>query len=101
LIKNGNAPVNLIHRVDCIKIIEQIIEQNVWGHTFNACSDTHPLKNDFYTIAAKSIGLDAPKVDLVGESEFKIVDNQKIKEQLQLQLNYPDVLALLEKDNWI
>lgn len=100
-IKNGNAPVNLIHRVDCIKIIQQIIEQNVWGETFNACSDTHPLKNDFYPLAAKSIGLDPPKVDLTGESKFKIVDNQKIKKQLQLQLDYPDVLDLLKKGNWI
>ena len=101
LIKNGNAPVNLIHRVDCIKIMMQIIEQNVWGTTFNACSDTHPLKKDFYPIAAKSIGLDVPTVELEPESDFKIIDNQKIKKQLQLQLNYPDLLELVKSDNWI
>lgn len=101
LIKNGNAPVNLIHRVDCIKIIAQIIEQNAWGMTFNACSDTHPLKKDFYPIAAKSIGLDAPKVELSTENAFKIVGNQKVKRRLQLNLTYPNILALLEKDNWI
>lgn len=101
LIKNANAPVNLIHRVDCIKIIEQIIEQEVWGMTFNACSDTHPLKKDFYPIAARSIGLDAPKVVLETESAFKIVDNQKVKRVLQLDLTYPKIVELLEKDNWI
>jgi nucleoside-diphosphate-sugar epimerase len=101
LIKNGNAPVNLIHRVDCITIMMQIIEQSVWGVTFNACSDTHPLKKDFYPIAAKAIGLDIPKVELETENDFKIIDNQKIKKQLQLQLNYPDLLKLVESNNWI
>lgn len=101
LIKNGNAPINLIHRVDCIKIIEQIIEQDVWGITFNGCSDTHPLKKDFYPIAAKAIGLEAPKVDLNTDSAFKIVDNQKVKRILHLELTYPDIAELLEKGNWI
>lgn len=101
LIKNGNAPVNLIHRVDCIKIMLQIIEQNVWGKTFNACSDTHPLKKDFYPIAAKSIGLDAPTVGLGTDSDFKIVNNQKVKKELQLELKYPDLLELVKSDNWI
>jgi len=100
-IKNGNAPVNLIHRVDCINIIEQIIEQDAWGSTFNACSDTHPLKKDFYPKAAKSIGLDAPKIDLKREGAFKMVDNQKLKKELQLTLNYPDLLVVLEKEYWI
>lgn len=97
LIKNANAPVNLIHRVDCIKIIAQIIEQEVWGMTFNACSDTHPLKKDFYPIAARSIGLDAPKVELDAESTFKIIDNQKVKRRLQLNLTYPNVFRFIRK----
>jgi nucleoside-diphosphate-sugar epimerase len=101
LVKNGNAPVNLIHQVDCIQIIMKIIEQNAWGTTFNACSDMHPLKKDFYPVAAQSIGLDAPKIDLSTDSLFKIVDNRKMKRDLQLELVYPDLLELIKKDNWI
>jgi nucleoside-diphosphate-sugar epimerase len=101
LIKNANAPINLIHRVDCIEIIKQIIAQNAWGQTFNACSDTHPLKKDFYPIAAKIFGLEEPKLDLETESVFKIVDNQKIKKELQLEFSYPDLLELLKEGNWI
>jgi nucleoside-diphosphate-sugar epimerase len=101
LIKNGNAPVNLIHRVECINIMVQIIEQNGWGKTFNACADKHPLKKDFYPIAAKSIGLDVPTVVLGTDSAFKIINNQKIKKELQLELNYPDLLELIKSNNWI
>lgn len=79
----------------------QIIEQNAWGTTFNACSDTHPLKKDFYPIAAKSIGLDAPRVGLGTDSDFKIISNQKVKKELQLELNYPDLLEVLKTSNWI
>lgn len=100
-IKNANAPVNLIHRADCIQIILQIIEQDAWGTVFNACSDTHPLKKDFYPVAAKSIGLEAAKIEIGTDSDFKIVDNQKIKRQLQVKLNYPNLLELLETGNWV
>jgi nucleoside-diphosphate-sugar epimerase len=100
-IKNANAPINLIHRVDCLKIITEIIKQNVWGVVFNACSDTHPLKKDFYPLAAKSIGIEAAKVELDTNSAFKIVDNQKIKKQLQLEFIYPDLLQVLKADNWV
>ena len=101
IIKQANAPINLIHRVDCIKIIKQIIEQNVWGETFNACSDTHPLKKDFYPVAAKMFGLEVPQLDLGTDISFKIIDNQKVKRALQLQLEYPDLLELLKEGNWV
>ena len=101
IIKQANAPINLIHRVDCIKIIKQIIKQNVWGETFNACSDTHPLKKDFYPVAAKMVGLEIPQLDLGTDISFKIVDNQKVKRELQLQLDYPDLLELLKEGNWV
>jgi hypothetical protein len=44
------APVNLIHRDDCIGIINAIIEQNVWAEVFNGCADTHPFKADIHDI---------------------------------------------------
>lgn len=100
-IKGADAPVNLIHRVDCIHIITQIIKQDAWGTVFNACSDTHPLKKIFYPIAAKSIGLEAAKIELGTDNNFKIVDNQKVKKQLQLELKYPNLLELLEKGCWV
>lgn len=60
-IENGEAPVNLLHLDDCIGITLQIINQNAFGYTFNACSHSHPAKMDFYTQAAELSNLDLPQ----------------------------------------
>jgi len=60
--KVSNTPVNLIHQDDCIGIISTIIQKDVWGETFNACSTDHPLKKDFYGKAAQISGLPEPLI---------------------------------------
>lgn len=60
-LKNGNAPVNLIHLNDCIFIIKQIIHQNQWGKLFNAVHPAHPSKELYYTQTAIVRGLEPPK----------------------------------------
>ncbi len=59
-IPNGQAPVNLIHLQDCIGLTQNIIQQNAYGYTFNACSPHHPAKQEFYTLAAANAGLPLP-----------------------------------------
>lgn len=84
-ISNSKAPVNLIYQEDCIRVIQQLIQQNVWGEIFNACANEHPLKEDFYTKAAIEMGLEAPISDgLLEKNSYSIVDNQKIKTRLGL-----------------
>lgn len=101
-IKNAQAPINLIHRVDCLEIIYQIIRQNCWGEIFNACSDNHPSKEHFYPIAAKAIGMDIPVCcQLTDSVSFKIVSSKKIKEQLGIVLQYPDLLQLVQTKKWV
>ncbi len=41
-VHNPDSNVNFIHRDDCIEIISQLVEQEVWGEVFNCCADTHP-----------------------------------------------------------
>jgi nucleoside-diphosphate-sugar epimerase len=60
-IPNGKSPINLIHLDDCIGISEAIIEQDAFGHLFNACSHDHPVKADFYTRAAEQGGFAMPQ----------------------------------------
>jgi nucleoside-diphosphate-sugar epimerase len=43
-ILDPDSYVNLIHRDDCINIICQIVEQDIWDEDFNCCADTHPTK---------------------------------------------------------
>jgi nucleoside-diphosphate-sugar epimerase len=60
-IPNGQAPINLIHRTDCVNICLKIIEKEAFGHIFNACCPDHPQKQIFYKRASVKIGLQEPQ----------------------------------------
>ncbi|SEW39290.1 Nucleoside-diphosphate-sugar epimerase [Chitinophaga sp. YR573] len=93
-VENGDTPVNLIHQDDCIAIITEIIRQGVWGEVFNACSDVHPLRKDFYTLAASKAGLVLPTF-MAGGNKFKIINSDKLKQRLGYAFKYPDPLETL------
>lgn len=94
IVSNPEANVNFIHRDDCIQIINQIIMQGVWGETFNCCADTHPTKREFYTQAAKFIGLPAPRFDDSSSNSFKIISNAKVKDRLNYTFLHPDLMKI-------
>ena len=95
-VKNGNAPVNLIHRDDCIQIIIEIIQQGVWGQILNGCCDKHPLRKEYYTRQAKIIGVDPPTFDDSDTPNFKIISNKKLKKILNYRFKYPDPSVIVE-----
>jgi len=92
LVHNPDSPVNLIHRDDCIGIISQIVEQEVWGEVFNCCADTHPTKREFYTQAATSTGAPVPDFANSGAQSFKIISNEKVKRLLGYEFVHPDLM---------
>ena len=94
IIRNPDSNVNLIHRDDCIGIISQIVEQEVWGEVFNCCADTHPTKRDFYTQAAKSTGFPVPRFEDSSSISFKIISNKKVKQQLNYKFLYDDLMNI-------
>jgi len=59
-LNHGNAPVNLIHRDDCIAILSEIIKQDSFGHIFNAVTPFHPIKKHYYTQKATELNLEPP-----------------------------------------
>lgn len=81
-IREGNARVNMVWRKDCIHVIEQIIEQDIWGEVFNVCADEHPLKKDFYVRKAIEEGFEVPVFSEDAEADFKVVSNEKVKRVL-------------------
>ena len=95
-LKSGNAPVNLIHRDDCIQIIIEIIQQGVWGQILNGCCDKHPLRKEYYTRQAKIIGVDPPTFDDLDTPNFKIISNKKLKKILNYRFKYPDPSVIVE-----
>ncbi len=94
VVDQADAPVNLIHRDDCIGIISAIIEQAAWGQVFNGCADTHPSKRDFYTHATKLLNNSAPEFAGNQETVFKIVSNAKVKRVLNYRFLYPDLMQI-------
>lgn len=94
IIRNPDSNVNLIHRDDCIEIISQIVEQEVWGEVFNCCADTHPTKRDFYTQATKSTGFPVPRFEDSSPISFKIISNKKVKQQLNYKFLYDDLMNI-------
>ena len=92
-LKNGDAPVNLIHRDDCIAIISQIIEGTISGEIFNCCSDGHPSRKEFYTKASIVAKLPPPHFLEENTFSFKIVSNKKLKQKLNYSFIHPDPMT--------
>jgi len=95
-LKDGNAPVNLIHRDDCISIIYNIIENNIWNETFNACMPEHPVKKDFYTAAALKLNLTPPQFAEDENNSFKIINPTKLINTLNYKFIYSNPMDVLK-----
>jgi nucleoside-diphosphate-sugar epimerase len=92
----ANTPVNLIHRDDCVSILSQIIEKDIWGEVFNACSPEHPTKKEFYTKAAEVSDLPAPEFTEVQEN-YKIINSDKLVQRLGYTFKYPSPMVYLKE----
>ncbi|WP_299246144.1 NAD(P)H-binding protein [uncultured Aquimarina sp.] len=82
-IKNPQAPVNLIHREDCIGIIKRIIAIDHWNDTFNASYPEHPEKAEYYGTICKQMGLTIPDYDYKTPSKGKIINSDNVSKILE------------------
>ena len=90
---HGNAPLNLIHLNDVIRLIEQIITVNYWGEILNGCYPNHPSKKEYYEKAAVFYKLQVPKFLDGGELFKKISSHKSITE---LKFKYENSIFNLE-----
>lgn len=81
-VENPDAPINLIHRKDCIGIIEKIIGTENWNEIFNAAAPFHPTRKDHYTEKAIEQNLEIPEFNYEKPSIGKIIDGSKIEKLL-------------------
>ncbi|MDD2983172.1 MAG: hypothetical protein PHQ74_07275 [Crocinitomicaceae bacterium] len=88
-IPNGESPVNLIHQTDCIRMIDRIIEMEVWGEVLNGCASEHPTRKDLYTSFCSQHNLELPEF-LNEENQVigKKICNQKSKNRLNFEYLY-------------
>lgn len=83
-LENPKAPINLIHQVDCIGIILEILRQAQndkleFGETFNAVAPFHPCRDDYYTQKAIDFGLELPQFNLESPTFGKTILSSKVE----------------------
>ena len=96
-VPGGQIPVNLIHRDDCLEVIQLILAKNIWGQTLNACAGQHPDKATFYSKATLNLGLEPPQFSSK-PSPFKIIDSGKLVNDYKYTFKYDDPYAMLAAD---
>ena len=90
-LSGGNNPVNYIHPVDLVRIITEIIQQNIWDDTFNIVAPQHPKRKEVYAKNAQMYGFELPEY-AEGEADFKIINADKLIKILNYQFEYPNPL---------
>lgn len=88
-IAEPDQPMNLIHRDDCIGIIDTIVRQGAWGEVFNGCAPVHPKRRDYYGAAAAVAGVALPP-DGTSGSPYKVVSSEKVEQSLGYRFLHPD-----------
>lgn len=87
-VKNPEAPVNLIHREDCIGIISAIINQNQWSKVFNASFPKHNTKQKYYNAACDRLNLNHPNFDTENPSKGKLINGEITSKALNYTYKY-------------
>ncbi|WP_433834429.1 SDR family oxidoreductase [Flavobacterium anhuiense] len=89
-LENPDAPINLIHRNDCIRIIKEILSQSKWNEVFNAAAPFHPTREMYYTQEAKDQNLPLPKFSTKKSNIKKEISSIKVEESLNFQFDQTD-----------
>ncbi len=90
-LENPEAPINLIHQVDCIEIITEILGKNCFGETFNAVAPFHPTRKVYYSKKALELNLPLPKFDESKPSVGKIISSEKVLTVLEYEFQKPEL----------
>lgn len=93
-IKDGDAPVNLVHREDVIQVTELLIKEAIRSQIYNVCSPVHPAKKDIYSTIADRMDLDEPEF-LPGGKDAKQISSGKLIRDLGYKFIHPDPMEYL------
>lgn len=86
-IKNGDAPVNLIHLNDCIQIIDLILEKEAFGTVFHAVNPIHQTRREYYTFKAESLDLPKPEFEDDANAVGKVVHSIRLNTDLGFEFS--------------
>ncbi len=89
---NGEAPVNYVHRDDVVKVIETVLQKEVWNAVFNVVAPKHPSRRAVFLKNAEDFGFPAPTFDKKAPFTYRIVSSEKLQNKLAYEFIYPDPL---------
>jgi len=89
-LSDAAKPVNLIHQTDCLNIVSEIIRQDKRNEVYNATSDGHPPRKEFYKSAAQYFNLSEPEFSGQEKADYRVVSNNKLKQELEYTFSYPN-----------
>ena len=81
-ISNPDAPINLIHQMDCIGIIEAIIKLEKWGEIYNGSGINSITRRMYYTEKGKNTNINLC-FDEANISKGKQIISKKTNDDLQ------------------
>lgn len=90
-LENPDGPINLIHQLDCIGILEGILEKNCFGEIFNAVAPFHPSRKVYYSKKAQELNLPLPKFDESKPSVGKTISSEKVSMVLGYEFQRPEL----------
>ncbi len=89
----GEVPVNFIHRDDAVSILETLIAVDFQQfEIFNGVSPLHPVRKVVYQRNAEDFGFEMPEFEPISPKTHKIINGQKLIEQLGYTYKYPNPL---------
>ena len=92
---DGQHVVNLVHLQDVVAAIELLLQAPKGGHIYNLCAPRHPARGLFYPQMARELGLPPPVFsDSPDGGQGKIVDGNRICNELGFEYQYPDPLVM-------
>ena len=74
-VENGQMPINLIHRNDCIRIIIAVLKNKWWGQIINGVYPDHPSKKEYYTSEAKKRDIKIPDYKVNTLKKGKVINS--------------------------
>lgn len=89
-LSGADKPINLVHREDCISVLETVLLKEKRNTIYNVVSDGHPPRKEFYQCAANHFDLPLPRFSDEKSKNNKVVSNLKLKKELDYTFNYPN-----------
>ncbi len=75
-VSKPEAPINLIHRSDCLKIIETIIANDIFGKIIHGVAPYHPSRSEYYIAKCDRFNIPPPEFKFAPTFTNKVLNSK-------------------------